>query len=154
MTRRTTQEHLVYEQLLLTRYALQGTKSAVRPTELDRSATVLLARLEASGPLSVGELAEAFGLDISTVHRQVAAAMKSGLVERIDDPDGGAARKHRPTPEGTRMLHEELNARVDTFETVTADWSAEDLEVFTAGLQRLNEGIEKLRGAPWPRPER
>ncbi|MCY1683002.1 MarR family winged helix-turn-helix transcriptional regulator [Kocuria sp. SL71] len=93
-----TLKALMYEHMLMSRHALQGSAPRLRPETLERSAAVLLARLQASGPMSVGELAEAFDLDVSTVHRQVAAAMKSGLIERVEDPDGGSARKHRPSP--------------------------------------------------------
>jgi DNA-binding MarR family transcriptional regulator len=143
---------LTYEQMLLTRAALQGTPARNREWVLDRSAAVLIARLEASGPMSVGELAEAFGLDVSTVHRQLAAALKAGLVERIPDPEGGAARKHRPTTEGARRFHEEMSARAESFRTVTAAWTDEEVETFVTLMRRFNQGLEALRGQPWPRP--
>lgn len=142
---------MVYEHLLLTRYALQDTAPFGRTAALDRSATVLLARLEAQGPMSVGELADAFGLDISTVHRQVAAAMKSGLIERIQDQKGGAARQHRPTEEGSRRLAEELTARQAVLRQATQEWSAQDLDDYVRLTRRLNRGIEQLRDRPWPR---
>ncbi|MEW1980520.1 MarR family winged helix-turn-helix transcriptional regulator [Citricoccus sp. NPDC079358] len=148
---RSTHDELAYEQMLLTRAALQGTPAKNREWVLDRSAAVLIARLEASGPLSVGELAEAFGLDVSTVHRQVAAALRTGLVERIPDPDGGPARKHRPTAEGSRRFGEEMAARAASFRTVTADWTPEEVDTFVALMRSFNEGIEALRGQPWPR---
>jgi DNA-binding MarR family transcriptional regulator len=143
---------LMYEQMLLSRYALQGTPAHGREFALDRSATVLLARLEASGPMAVGELAEAFGLDVSTVHRQVAAAMKAGLIERIKDPDGGAARKHRPTAEGARRLHAEFEARAQAMRMATADWTDEEVETLVTLMRRFNEGMESRRGQSWPRP--
>lgn len=142
---------LVYEHMLLSRAALQGTPPHEREFAIDRSATVLLARLEASGPMTVGELSEAFGLDVSTVHRQVAAAMKAGLIERITDPDGGAARKHRPTADGFRRLHEELDGRAGAVRRVTASWSDEDLTALTTLLRRFNQDVESLRDQPWPR---
>lgn len=145
------QQALVYEHMLLSRHALQGVAPFAREVPLDRSATVLLARLEAEGPMTVAELADAFGLDISTVHRQVAAAMKSGLIERIKDPDGGAARKHRPSEDGARRLAAELDARRGAAEGVTADWSEEDLATFVALMRRFNEGVENVRGRSWPR---
>lgn len=143
---------LTYEQMLLTRSALQGTPARNREWVLDRSAAVLIARLEASGPLSVGELAEAFGLDVSTVHRQLAAALRAGLVERIQDPDGGAARKHQPTAEGSRRFHAEMSARAESFRSVTAGWTDEEVETFVVLMRRFNQGVEALRGQPWPRP--
>jgi DNA-binding MarR family transcriptional regulator len=145
-------DDLTYEQMLLTRSALQGTPARDREWALDRSAAVLIARLDASGPMSVGQLAEAFGLDVSTVHRQLAAAMKAGLVERIMDPDGGPARKHRPTAEGLRRFRAEMSARAQSFRTVTADWTEDEVAAFTALMRRFNQGLEELRGQPWPRP--
>ncbi|ASE11627.1 MULTISPECIES: MarR family winged helix-turn-helix transcriptional regulator [Kocuria] len=142
---------LVYEHMLLSRYALQGAPPQSRTEALDRSSTVLLARLQAGGPMSVAELAQSFGLDISTVHRQVAAAMKSGLIERIKDPEGGVARKHRPTEEGLRRLEEEFHARRESFERFTRDWSAEDVATLAHLTRRFNESVEASLGHSWPR---
>lgn len=142
---------LVYEYMLLTRYALQDTPRREREPALDRSATVLLARLEAEGPMTVGELADAFGLDVSTVHRQVAAALKAGLLERIQDKKGGVARKHRPTEDGSRRLTAELKARQSTIAQATSSWSAEDLNAFLALMRRFNKNVEAFYERPWPR---
>ena len=144
---------LVYEHMLLARYALQGAPPHSRTEALDRSSTVLLARLQAGGPMSVAELAQSFGLDISTVHRQVAAAMKSGLIERVADPDGGPARKHRPTSEGAARLQEDFRGRTDSVAAVTAGWPAEDVEQLTSLMRRFNKSVEAIRSQPWPRPE-
>lgn len=142
---------LVYEQMLLSRYALQGAPPSTRTEALDRSSTVLLARLEAGGPMSVAELAQSFGLDISTVHRQVAAAMKSGLIERIKDPEGGVARKHQPTAEGVRRLEDEFRARHGSFERFVADWPREDVATLARLTRRFNESVESSLGHSWPR---
>ncbi len=143
---------LSYEQMLSSRYALQNSPAHGREWTLDRSATVLLSRLEVQGPMSVGELAEAFGLDISTIHRQVAAAMKAGLIERIPDPDGGQARKHRSTAEGVRRLHLELENRDELSRLVTADWTEDELGAFVALMSKFNRKLETLRNQQWPRP--
>ena len=103
--------------------------------------------------LFVAELAEAFDLDVSTVHRQVAAAMKAGLVERVEDPDGGPARLHRPTEEGRARLAAELSSRADNVAQIVASWPAEDVAEFCRLLRRFNEGAEERRGHPWPRPQ-
>ena len=125
---------LVYENMLLSRYALQGAPPQSRREALDRSSTVLLARLQAGGPMSVAELAQSFGLDISTVHRQVAAAMKSGLIERIKDPEGGVAKKHQPTEEGVHRLAEELEVRRESYQRFIADWPQEDVTALALSL--------------------
>ena len=44
-------------------------------------------------PMSLKELSCAFSLDISTINRQIGALRRQGLVERVEDPDGGLARK-------------------------------------------------------------
>lgn len=142
---------LVYEHMLLSRHALQGTAPYGRESLMDRSAAVLLARLDAQGPMTVGELADAFDLDVSTVHRQVAAAMRRGLIDRIPDPAGGPARKHTPSDEGRRLLHEEFEGRRGSAAEVVADWSREDVATYVRLLRRFNEGVESLRGKPWPR---
>lgn len=142
---------LVYEHMLLSRHALQGAAPHGREHLIDRSAAVLLARLDAQGPMTVGELADAFDLDVSTVHRQVAAAMRRGLIDRAPDPDGGPARKHRPSPEGLRLLREELQGRRGAIAEVVSDWSDEDVDTYVTLLRRFNEGVESVRGKPWPR---
>lgn len=142
---------LVYEIMLLSRRATQGIAPYKRQAVLDRSATILLARLTASGPMSVADLAEAFGLDISTVHRQLAAAMKHGLIEKIDDPDGGFAKLHRATESGEKLLEEELGRRAQSIGYVTRRWSDDDVHHLAQLMEKLNRDIEVLRGEDWPR---
>lgn len=144
-------ETLVREQMLFTRFVLHGVAPKDRDVPLDRSAVILLSRLQAQGEMTVAELAEAFDLDVSTIHRQTAAAMKAGLLERIADPDGGVARKLRPTDEGKRRLSAELEARKTGFGRVLDDWSDEEAQDFVKYLQRYNEAVERRRGKSWPR---
>lgn len=87
-----------YEQMLLARHSLASYNRVLHT--LDRSAYILLSLVRVKGPMSIGELSEALGLDASTLNRQTAAAMRSGLLERIPDPDGGIARKFSVTQEG------------------------------------------------------
>lgn len=143
---------LSYEYMLSSRYALHNAPPHGRDWSLDRSAALLLSRMDVEGAMSVSELAEALDLDISTIHRQVAAAMKSGLVERIEDPDGGQARKHRPTQEGLHRLRAEFKSRDHLSQQVTQSWSPEELETFLKLLTRFNQDLETLRGSEWPRP--
>lgn len=144
-------EMLVREQMLLTRFALQGVAPKDREVPLDRSAVILLSRLHAQGPMAVAELAEAFDMDVSTIHRQTTAAMKTELLERIPDPDGGVARKLRPTAEGVRRLTAELEARKQGFARILDDWSEGEVLEFVGYLRRYNEAIESRRGKGWPR---
>lgn len=142
---------LVYEIMLLSRLATQGIAPYKRQAVLDRSATILLARLTASAPMSVADLAEAFGLDISTVHRQVAAAMKHGLIERINDPEGGSAKLHRATVNGEKLLEEELGRRAQSIGYVTRQWPDSAVRELAQLLERFNKDVEALRQQHWPR---
>src|SRR5262245_13157650 len=98
---------LEYETMLLGRHIHLSVHRTGRDGGLDRTASILLGRIRAEGPMSIRQLSEAFGLDASTLNRQTAAMMRSGLVERIHDPGGGIARKFRITGDGERRLDDE-----------------------------------------------
>ncbi|NKI44037.1 MarR family winged helix-turn-helix transcriptional regulator [Streptomyces physcomitrii] len=143
-----------YEQMLLSRHTFLNQRGGRRKDGLlERSAYILLSRIRVQGPMSIGELSEAFGLDTSTLNRQTAAAMRAGLVDRVQDPGGGMARKFRITEVGERMLDEEREGIVRALDEVMTDWSAEDVRAFAGYLRRFNTGIERLGGRPWPREE-
>lgn len=140
------------EMMLLNRHQVLATaRTHGSPAALERSAYTLLSRIEAEGPLTIGQLAEAFGLDTSTVNRQTAAMLRAGLVERIPDPEGGVARKLRITEEGLRRLHLDRDWSIQGLARVVTHWTAEDLAAFARTLERLNRDIEELQGRPWPR---
>ncbi|MFE3519229.1 MarR family winged helix-turn-helix transcriptional regulator [Streptomyces sp. NPDC059166] len=151
MTRAT--HEVEYEQMLLSRHGLLTHRKGRRQDGvLERSAYILLSRIRIQGPMSVGELSEAFDLDASTLNRQTAAVMRAGLVERIPDPDGGMARKFRITDAGAEALDAEREGMVTSLERVMTDWSDEDISAFAGYLRRFNMDIERLGGRPWPRP--
>lgn len=142
-----------FEQMLLSRYLhLHKGKGRREGAVLDRSAYILLSRIRMQGPMSIGQLVEAFGLDASTLNRQTAAALRAGLVERIPDSEGGMARKFLITEEGERRLDEEREGLVDALDQIMADWADDDIAAFAGYLRRFNSGIEQLHGRPWPRP--
>ncbi|GGV20129.1 MULTISPECIES: MarR family transcriptional regulator [Streptomycetaceae] len=145
-------DSIEYETMLLGRHVHMGARSKRTGGNLDRSAYILLSRLRMQGPMSIGGLSEAFGLDASTLNRQTAAMMRAGLVDRIPDLEGGIARKFRITEEGARRLEEARTELVGGLDKVLADWSAEDVAEFAAFLKRFNTDIENLHGRPWPRP--
>ncbi|WP_045878640.1 MarR family transcriptional regulator [Pseudofrankia sp. DC12] len=145
--------HLIeYEGMLLGRYAHLSARGEQRAGGLERSAYILLSRIRMQGPMSLGQLSEAFGLDVSTLHRQTAAMRREGLAERIADPDGGMARKFRITAEGARRLDRQRAEIVAGIDQVVEDWTAEEVAAFAAFLKRFNAGIERRGGRPWPRP--
>ena len=144
--------HLIeFETMLLGRH-LHLNVSRRGGGHLDRSAYTLLSRIRMEGPMSIGRLSEAFGLDASTLNRQTAAMLRAGLVERIPDPEGGVARKFRITDAGERSLDAERTGNISGLERVMAGWSPEEVAVFAACLRRFNKDIEDLDGRHWPRP--
>ncbi|MEV0245195.1 MarR family winged helix-turn-helix transcriptional regulator [Nocardia sp. NPDC050712] len=144
-------QRLVYEMTLLSRHF--PTSVLRRPGfQLDRSAYLLLIRLELDAPLSLRELAEAFRLDISTINRQVGSMLKQGLVERVPDPAGGIARKIQASPAGLDLLVQDRAQSRDGIGAVVADWDAADVALLSKLVARFNASIEAKEDNPWPRP--
>ncbi|WP_221775575.1 MarR family winged helix-turn-helix transcriptional regulator [Pseudonocardia petroleophila] len=141
------------ELMLIGRHHLSPVHTKV-PGALDRSAYVVLSRLEAGGPLTARGIADALTLEISTVTRQVGAMRRAGLVERIPDPDGGPAHLLRPTGAGRRRLAADRAAYRGGIGRVLEDWSDHDRAQLRDVLRRLNEDIEARQAQPWPRPDR
>lgn len=123
------------------------------PDRLDRSAYLVLSRLDTEGAMSIGQLADAFQLDVSTINRQTGALLRGGLAERIPDPDGGLARKLRVTALGTERLTAERDRRRTSLARLLEDWTPEDLSRFGEALTRFNREVEAQDGRPWPREE-
>ncbi|MCX4550117.1 MarR family transcriptional regulator [Streptomyces sp. NBC_01387] len=146
---RQATENIEREMTLLARYRYMA---MAQTTQLDRSAYILLCRIELDGPLSIGQLVDALDLDTSTLNRQTAAMTRAGLVERIPDPEGGLARKFRMTDEGARKLAADREDAVNNLQRVLADWTPEEAADFAAALERFNSSIETIIGQPWPRP--
>ncbi|MFD4371030.1 MarR family winged helix-turn-helix transcriptional regulator [Streptomyces sp. NPDC058486] len=121
---------------------------------LDRSAYVLLTRLETGEPPTLRELAHTFQADVSTINRQVGAMLKQGLVERIEDPGRGVARKVRPTPLGLERLEaDRAISRAGAARLIeAAGWSDERTRQFLTLLVEFNHGIERLEGLSWSGP--
>jgi DNA-binding MarR family transcriptional regulator len=131
------------ELMLIGRYKELATAASADERRLERSGYILLRRLEEEGPMSIGELAQAYSLDTSTVNRQTAVLLRGGLAERIPDPEGGLARKLRITEEGLRRVAAEREYRLNGLATVMKDWTPEELASFADGLAHFNASIER-----------
>ncbi|MFT8355818.1 MAG: MarR family transcriptional regulator [Bifidobacterium aquikefiri] len=109
---------------------------------LDRSAYILLVSLEHE-PQSIGELSAVTGLDASTLNRQTAAMRRSGLIERIADPNGGMARKFKISHSGAQNLEKQRHRNLGALSTVLSDWSSEEIDSFAQALTRFNTAIQE-----------
>ncbi|MDQ2737500.1 MAG: MarR family transcriptional regulator [Actinomycetota bacterium] len=105
----------------------------------------LLIQLVKDGPKRAKDLADTMCADQSTVSRQVAFLVKSGLIERRADPDDGRASLLVPTAFGVERVREYLRDRGHAVEPVIADWSSAERSDFLRLLQRYAIDLEGRR---------
>ncbi|MFJ6721245.1 MULTISPECIES: MarR family winged helix-turn-helix transcriptional regulator [unclassified Streptomyces] len=111
---------------------------------MDRAAYLLLNRLDLEGPMGVKALAGGMGIDSSTVTRQVAPLVDSGLVKRTSHPEDGRAVVLALSPRGLARLEEVRSSRRELMARVTRDWTEEEREAFTSLLTRFNVSLSEL----------
>jgi len=128
------------ELAVLIRRALRGTvlHTGGRAHRLDLAAYALLVRLVEDGPQRSGDLARAFGLDKSTMSRQVAALERAGLVSRVDDPLDGRAFLVSVSAEGELSLGVMRAERRRVYRELLGHWSDRDRADFARLLARFN----------------
>jgi DNA-binding MarR family transcriptional regulator len=149
-------DRIEYEAMLFGRHlaTLPAGRSRRKGGRLDQSAYTLLSLLDAGGPASLSELAVATGLDVSTLNRQTAALRRAGFAERLEDPEGGQARKLHLSDDGRRVLTEEREASQALLADLLGDWPERDRADLAELLGRYNRVIEERSGRHWPRPGR
>lgn len=104
---------------------------------IDRSAIVLLKNLVALGPSRSGALAEAVHSDPSTVSRQVAALVRSGLVARRADPVDGRASLLVITDAGLALLEEQRARFALALARLLVDWDQDEADTFIRLFERF-----------------
>ncbi|MFI6443313.1 MarR family winged helix-turn-helix transcriptional regulator [Kitasatospora sp. NPDC050543] len=109
---------------------------------LDRAAYLLLDRLELHGPANIKALADALGIDSSTVTRQVAPLVAAALVGRVQNPADRRAVCLALTSLGAQHLAEVRAGRVELMRRLVAGWPAEEQRAFCALLARFNHSME------------
>ncbi|MFD7626096.1 MarR family winged helix-turn-helix transcriptional regulator [Streptomyces sp. NPDC059851] len=113
---------------------------------MDRAAYLLLNRLDLEGPMGVKALACGMGIDSSTVTRQVAPLVDTGLVKRTSHPEDGRAVVLALSPRGLARLEEVRLSRRELMARVTDGWSEEERKAFTGLLTRFNGSLSELMG--------
>ncbi|MFJ2116482.1 MULTISPECIES: MarR family winged helix-turn-helix transcriptional regulator [unclassified Streptomyces] len=108
---------------------------------MDRAAYLLLNRLDQEGPMGVKALAAGMGIDSSTVTRQVAPLVDTGLVKRTSHPEDGRAVVLQLSPRGLARLEEVRASRRELMSQVTDGWTEEEREHFTSLLTRFNTAL-------------
>lgn len=145
-----TLTHLQYELMLFSRNYLKP--HHIKEQVLDRSAYVLLSRLEFAEPMTLKEISEALGLDASTIHRQSSALLKAAHLEHVAPGEGQVARRVRPTVTGLAALAQTRRIFEQGLESVVGNWPEVKQEQFESLLRDFNERVEALEGRSWPRP--
>ncbi|MFJ2767593.1 MarR family winged helix-turn-helix transcriptional regulator [Streptomyces sp. NPDC087300] len=108
---------------------------------MDRAAYLLLNRLDKEGPMGVKALAASMGIDSSTVTRQVAPLVDTGLVKRTSHPEDGRAVVLQLSPRGQARLDEVRSSRRELMAELTQDWDPAERESFCALLTRFNSAL-------------
>ncbi|MEV0370487.1 MarR family transcriptional regulator [Streptomyces sp. NPDC050636] len=117
---------------------------------MDRAAYLLLNRLDQEGPMGVKALAAGMGIDSSTVTRQVAPLVDSGLVSRATHPEDGRAVVLQLSERGHSRLEEVRASRRALMALVTEGWSEEERDAFCALLTRFNTSLATLTASLGP----
>lgn len=130
--------------ILLRRVQSIHLSTASGEVDLDRSAYGIMCRLADEGPQRLGSLAQAFGLDPSTITRQVQALEGAGLAQRATDSADRRASILDLSPEGHEVLSRTREHRRARLEAALGDWSPEEKQEFGRLLEKFNVCVESL----------
>jgi DNA-binding MarR family transcriptional regulator len=111
---------------------------------LERSSYGIMCQLADEGPQRLGALATTFGLDPSTITRQVRTLEDAGLAARVTDPSDRRAAILDLTDEGRDVLSRTREHRRARFENAMSTWSDEDRDEFARLLEQFNTSVERL----------
>ena len=132
----------------LTRLLRRGQRihlsTATGAVALERSAYGILCQLADEGPQRLGVLAATFGLDPSTITRQVKALEDAGLAARTTDSTDRRASILDLTPEGRVVLDSTREYRRSRMLAVITDWTHEEREEFGRLLEKFNAAVDRL----------
>jgi DNA-binding MarR family transcriptional regulator len=111
---------------------------------LERSAYGIMCKLADEGPQRLGALAQAFGLDPSTITRQVQALEEIGMASRKTDPSDRRASILDLTPEGRTTLDRTRSHRRARLQRALTEWPESDLTEFARLLREFNASLDRL----------
>lgn len=100
--------------------------------------------------MGVKALAAGMGIDSSTVTRQVAPLVDSGLVSRATHPEDGRAVVLQLSERGLARLEEVRTSRRALMALVTEQWTEEERTAFTTLLTRFNASLSDITASLTP----
>jgi DNA-binding MarR family transcriptional regulator len=130
--------------MLLRRVQLIHVSTQVGDVALERSAYGIMCKLADEGPQRLGALATAFGLDPSTITRQVQALEEIGLAGRKTDPSDRRASILDLTDTGREILDSTRAHRRAKLQQALSDWPESDLTDFGRLLKEFNASLDRL----------
>ncbi len=111
---------------------------------LERSAYGILCQLADEGAQRLGTLAAAFGLDPSTITRQVKSLEDAGLAARTTDTTDRRASILHLTDKGREILDSTRSHRRGRLYEAMSDWTADERTEFGRLLERFNAAVDRL----------
>lgn len=111
---------------------------------LERSAYGILCQLADEGPQRLGALAATFGLDPSTITRQVRALEDAGLAARTADQSDRRASILDLTREGREILDRTRSRRREQLKKAMHDWTDDERVEFGRLLAKFNLAVDRF----------
>lgn len=108
----------------------------------------LMHHLASSGPSRQGPLAEALGLDASTVSRHVRALVGQGWVDASRDPDDGRATVLAITDRGLAHLADRLRAHREALQAATNHLTGQERTELVRLLTKLAAALADPKESP------
>jgi len=111
-------------------------------SDITPSQSSALARIEQSGPVRLGSLAELEGTTAATMSRVIDSLADRSLIERVADPLDGRASLVRLSPRGGALLHELRTRNTEVLRGALDQLSDEDQRVVRRAipvLERLSD---------------
>jgi len=105
----------------------------------------LLGFVAAEPDVRAADVVTAYGLDKSTVSRQIAELEAAGLLVRGDEQPGRRGRPLRLTDAGARALERAADSSRRTLAAHLADWDDDDVAALATLLERFAETSRQAR---------
>ncbi|EOO27410.1 hypothetical protein IIU_05915 [Bacillus cereus VD133] len=110
---------------------------------MDRSAYLLMKKLEKEGPLPISVIANSFRVNASTISRQIQNLKSNGWVTSFSDKKDARVSLVTLTRQGIDILMAAKIKRIEVYSDFLSDWTEKDMQTFATLLSKLNRSIEQ-----------